>query len=279
MMIGGKGMHFDSVIKPKRGVTPLDLRELWKFRELIYILAWRDIKIRYKQTILGAAWAVFQPLISMVIFTVFFGKLVKVPSDNLPYPIFVFAGLLPWTFFANSISSASNSLVGQSHLISKVYFPRLLIPLSSFGAFILDFIISFIIMLAMMVYYGIYPTVSILLFPILLAATVGTALGVGTLLSALCVAYRDVKYAVPFLIQLWMYATPVIYPVSIVPERWRWVLSLNPMSGLVDGYRSAFLGRPFDWGNILISLAMAVFVMFIGLIYFKKVERSFADIV
>lgn len=271
--------QFDSIIEPQKGWIPVNFRELWFFRELAFILAWRDIKIRYKQTVLGAAWAVFQPFISMVVFTVFFGNLVKVPSDGYPYPIFVFAGLLPWTFFANSMSAASNSLIGQSNLISKVYFPRLLIPLSTFGAFILDFIISFLIMLGMMLYYGVYPTVSILMFPVLLIATMATALGVGTLLSALCVAYRDVKYIVPFLVQLWMYATPVIYPVSIVPVRWRWLLSLNPMSGLVDGFRSAFLGKPFDWQNISISLVSAVVLMCFGLAYFRKVERRFADIV
>jgi lipopolysaccharide transport system permease protein len=274
-----KDEGFDSIIEPKKGWIPVNFSELWQYRELAYILAWRDVKIRYKQTVLGAAWALFQPFISMIVFTIFFGNLVKVPSDGFPYPIFVFAGLLPWTFFANSMSAASNSLIGQSNLISKVYFPRLLIPFSTFGAFILDFAISFLIMLGMMIYYGVHPNISILMFPVLLIATMATALGVGTLLSALCVAYRDVKYIVPFLVQLWMYATPVIYPVSIVPARWRWLLSLNPMSGLVDGFRSAFLGKPFDWQNISISLVSAVVFMCLGLAYFRKVERRFADIV
>lgn len=271
--------NFDSIIEAKKGWIPVNFAELWRYRELAFILAWRDVKIRYKQTILGAAWAIFQPFISMVVFTVFFGKLLKVPSDGLPYPIFVYAGLLPWTFFANSLSATSNSLIGQANLISKVYFPRLLIPLSTFGAFLLDFFISFVIMLGMMLYYGVYPTISILIFPVLLIATIAAALGVGTLLSALCVAYRDVKYIVPFMIQLWMYVTPVIYPVSITPERWRWLLALNPMAGLVDGYRSAFLGKPFDWQNISISLAVSLLFMCVGLAYFRKVERRFADIV
>lgn len=271
--------QFDSIIEPQTGWLPVNFSELWNYRELAYILAWRDVKIRYKQTVLGAAWAVFQPLISMVVFTLFFGKLIKVPSDGLPYPIFVYAGLLPWTFFANSMTAASNSLVGQVDLISKVYFPRMLIPLSTFGAFVLDFIISLLIMLVMMVWYGIYPGPALLLFPLLLLATMAAALGVGMLLSALCVAYRDVKYVVPFLVQLWMYATPVIYPVSIVPEKWRWLLSLNPMSGLIDGYRSVFLGRPVDWANLAISLGVSIVVMFWGLFYFRKVERRFADIV
>ena len=271
--------QFDSIIEPKTGWLPVNFSELWHYRELAYILAWRDVKIRYKQTVLGAAWAVFQPLISMVVFTIFFGNLIKVPSDGLPYPIFVYAGLLPWTFFANSLTAASNSLVGQADLISKVYFPRMLIPLSSFGAFVLDFIISLLIMLAMMVWYGIYPGPALLIFPLLLLATMATALGVGMLLSALCVAYRDVKYVVPFLVQLWMYATPVIYPVSIVPEKWRWLLSLNPMSGLIDGYRSVLLDQPVEWANLLISLGVSLVFMFWGLFYFRKVERRFADIV
>lgn len=271
--------NFDSIIEAQKGWLPVNLRELWRYRELSYILAWRDVKIRYKQTVLGAAWAVFQPVISMIVFTVFFGNLVKVPSDNLPYPIFVYAGLLPWTFFANSLASASNSLIGQSNLISKVYFPRLLIPFSTFGAFILDFFISLLIMFIMMLYYGISPSTSLFIFPVLFVATMATALGMGTLLSALSVAYRDVKYVVPFLIQLWMYATPVIYPVSIVPERWRWLLSLNPMAGLIDGYRSAFLGKPLDWPHLGISMATSVVLLLFGLFYFKKVERRFADIV
>jgi len=271
--------NFDSIISAKRGINPINLRELWKFRELIYILIWRDIKVRYKQTVLGAAWAVFQPFVSMLVFTLFFGTLVKVPSDNLPYPIFVYAGLLPWTFFANSLTAASSSLVGQAHLISKVYFPRIIIPISAFGARLLDFAVSLLIMFIMMLYYGIYPNASILVFPFLLVATIATALGVGTLLSALSVAYRDINYITPFMIQLWMYATPVIYPASIVPEKWRWVLSLNPMAGLIDGYRSALLGKPFAWTSIGVSLAVSAFLLLIGLLYFKKVERSFADIV
>jgi lipopolysaccharide transport system permease protein len=272
-------LEFDTVLKAKKGLIPIDFRELWKFRELAYILAWRDVKIRYKQTVLGAAWALFQPVISMIVFTVFFGNLVKVPSDNLPYPVFVFAGLLPWTFFANSLSAASNSLVGQAQLISKVYFPRLLIPFSTFGAFMVDFVISLVIMIAMMFYYGIYPGLSLLLFPLLLLTTMAAALGAGTLFSALCVSYRDVKYVVPFLIQLWMYATPVIYPTSIVPREWQWVLALNPMAGLVEGYRSAFLGKPFNWPNLSISLAVSLALLVAGLVYFNKVERKFADVI
>lgn len=275
----GEEEKFDTVIEPTSGWIPVDLWELYRFRELSYILAWRDIKVRYKQTVLGAAWAVFQPFMSMVVFTVFFGKLVKVPSENLPYPIFVYAGLLPWTFFANSLSAASHSLIGQTHLISKVYFPRLLIPISTLGAFTLDFMISLGILLIMMLYYQIYPGIKLLVFPLLFVATMLTAVGVGAFLSALCVAYRDVKYMVPFLIQLWMFLTPVIYPPSIVPADWRWILAVNPMYGLVNGFRAAFLGRPFNLMEISVSMATSVVVLLSGLAYFKRVERKFADII
>lgn len=271
--------EFDSIIQPHQGWIPVNWSELWNYRELLYILIWRDIKIRYKQTILGAVWAIFQPLISMLIFTVFFGKLIKVPSDNIPYPIFVYAGLLPWTFFANGLLTASNSLVGQAHLISKIYFPRLLVPLSSFGAFILDFVISLFILIIMMLYYKIYPGITLMIFPMLLLATMGAALGMGTFLSALCVAYRDVKYVVPFIIQLWMYATPVIYPASIVPKQWQWVLALNPMAGLVGGYRSIFLGEPLDWSSLSISIGISFLLLIVGIAYFRRVERRFADII
>lgn len=270
---------FDSVIKRQRGLGAINWRELWVYRELMYILIWRDIKVRYKQTALGAAWAIFQPFMSMLIFTVFFGNLAKIPSDNLPYPIFVYAGLLPWTFFSNGLTGASNSLVNQSHLISKVYFPRLLIPISSFGARLLDLLISVGIMFLMMIYYGITPGPSILLFPFLIVATFVAALGAGTFLSALCVGYRDINYITPFMVQLWMYATPVIYPATIVPEKWRWILALNPMAGIIDGYRSSLLGKPFDWTSISISLAVSFVGLVIGLTYFRSVERKFADII
>jgi len=270
---------FETTIKPQRGLNPVNWRELWIYRELLYILIWRDIKVRYKQTVLGAAWGIFQPFMSMVVFTVFFGNLAKMPSDDLPYPIFVYAGLLPWTFFANGLTGASNSLVSQGHLISKVYFPRLLIPMSSFGARLLDLCVSLLIMFVMMIYYGIYPGLSLLMLPVLITATFVAALGAGTFLSALCVGYRDVNYITPFMIQLWMYATPVIYPSSIVPEKWRWILSINPMAGIIDGYRSALLGKPFDWLSISISLWVSLVGLAIGLFYFRAVERKFADII
>jgi lipopolysaccharide transport system permease protein len=272
-------VKFDTLIEPKVGWIPVDWRELYKFRELTYIFVWRDIKIRYKQTLLGAAWAVLQPFISMIVFTIFFGKLAKVPSENLPYAIFVYTGLLPWTFFANSLSAASDSLIGQSSLISKVYFPRLLIPISTLGAFVLDFLVSLALLVILMFYYQIIPGWTLLIAPLLFAATMVTAAGVGTFLAALCVAYRDVRYVVPFLIQIWMFVTPVIYPASMVPDRWRWVLSLNPMYGLVDGFRSALLGRPLNVQDISIALVVSGLLLWFGLIYFKRVERRFADII
>ncbi len=268
-----------TVIKPTKGWRSLDVKELWAYRELLWVLTMRDIKVRYKQTVLGAAWAVIQPFMLMVVFSIFFGRLAKMPSDGLPYPIFAYAALLPWTFFANSLSGAGNSLVGSAQLISKVYFPRLIIPLSSVGSWLIDFAIASLILLAMMAWYGIGLSWNLLAAPVLVIAVILTALGAGTLLSALTVAYRDFRYVVPFLIQFWMFATPVVYPASLVPEQWRWVLHLNPMAGLIEGFRSAFLGRPFDVLAIGISLATAMLMFIVGVAYFEKVERRFADII
>jgi lipopolysaccharide transport system permease protein len=279
MIDSGDCEGFDTHIGPKRGLNAIDPQELFRYRELLYILIWRDLKVRYKQTVLGAAWAIFQPFISMVVFSIFFGGLVKVPSDGLPYPVFVYVGLVPWTFFSNGLSGASNSLIGQSHLISKIYFPRIIIPLSTFGARLVDFAISIVILFGMMLYYNIMPTAQIAVFPVMIILTLMTAMGVGTLLSALGVTYRDVGHIAPFLVQLWMYATPVIYPVSIVPEKWRWILALNPMAGIIEGYRACLLGRPFNWMEIAISSVMAVTLLAIGVVYFKKVERRFADVI
>ncbi|HEX8949431.1 MAG TPA: ABC transporter permease [Dissulfurispiraceae bacterium] len=271
--------HFDTIIESRQGWNPVDWRELWRFRELMLTLAWRDIKVRYKQTVLGAAWAVFQPFVSMIIFSVFLGALVRVPSDNVPYPVFVYAGLLPWTFFANCVGGASNSIISEGHLISKIYFPRLIIPVASFGSKLFDFIISFFIMFLIMAYYRMSPGITTLMLPVLILFTMLTALGIGTFFSAVCVTYRDVRYIVPVLIQLWMYATPVVYPMSIVPARWRWVVSLNPLAGLIESYRSALLGRPFDWVSIGVSFAISVAFLIIGLVYFRKAEKRFADII
>jgi lipopolysaccharide transport system permease protein len=267
------------IIKPQDGWRLLDWKELWAYRELLYVLTARDIKIRYKQTVLGFAWAIIQPFMMMVVFSVFFGRLAKMPSDGFPYPIFVYAALLPWTFFANSISNSANSLVGSAHLVSKVYFPRLIIPLSSVGSGLIDFAIAGGILLLLMVYYGVSWTPNLLMVPILVAGAAFTALGVGTLLAALNVAYRDFRYVVPFLVQFWMFATPVVYPASLVPREWQWALYLNPMAGVIEGFRSAFLGRPFDVPGMLVSLAIAAILFAAGVAYFGKVERRFADII
>jgi lipopolysaccharide transport system permease protein len=273
------GHEHITVIEPQKGWRTLDLKELWAYRELLYVLAQRDIKVRYKQTVLGVAWAVIQPLATMLLFSLVFGRLAKLPSDGLPYPIFVYAGLLPWTFFANAISTSGNSLVGQQHLISKVYFPRLIIPLSSIGTGLIDFAISALILLALMVYYGIGWSFNLLAVPFLVVTVVFIALGVGTLLSALTVSYRDFRFVIPFMVQFWMWATPVVYPASLFPEKWQWVLFLNPMAGLIEGFRSAFLGRPFDLVGIGISLTVAALVFLLGIFYFEKMERRFADII
>ena len=273
------GHEHVTLIRPRRGWRSLDFKELWAYRELLWVLTLRDIKVRYKQTVLGVAWAVIQPVMTMIVFSIFFGRLARMPSDGFPYPVFVYAALLPWTFFANAVGGSANSLVGSANLISKVYFPRLIIPLSSVGAGLVDFAISAVILLVMMLVYGVGWSVNLLLAPALVLAVIFTALGVGTLLSALTVAYRDFRYVVPFLIQLWMFVTPVVYPASLVPERWQWLFYLNPMAGLIEGFRAAFLGRPFDVVGLSISFTVAVAFFLAGILYFEKVERRFADII
>ena len=266
-------------INPPKGWRMLDWRELWAYRELLSVLTMRDIKVRYKQTVLGAAWAIIRPFMTMVIFSVVFGQLAKMPSDGYPYPVFVYAALLPWTFFAAAISTSGQSLIGSSNLVSKVYFPRLIIPLSSVGAGLIDLLISTGILLLLMLWYGVGFTWNLLAVPLLLIAVVFAALGVGTLLSALTVSYRDFTHLTPFLVQIWMYVTPVIFPVTLVPERWQWLLYLNPMTGLVEGFRSAFLGKPFDLAGLGISCAITITLLIAGVMYFEKVERRFADII
>ena len=235
------------VIEVRRGWRALDFRELWAYRELFYVLTMRDIKVRYKQTVLGFAWAVIQPVMMMVVFSIFFGGLAKVPSDGLAYPVFVYAALMPWTFFQNAVANSSSSLVGSAHLVSKVYFPRLIIPLSSVGSGLVDLSISFAVLLGLMAYYGVGFTFNIFLVPFLVLGVVFTALGVGTFLAALTVAYRDFRYVVPFMLQFWMFATPVVYPASLVPEQWRWAYFLNPMAGIVEGFRSALARQAVRW--------------------------------
>jgi lipopolysaccharide transport system permease protein len=268
-----------TVIEPLKGWRMLDWRELWAYRELLWVLTTRDFKVRYKQTILGAAWAVIRPFTTMVIFSVVFGRLAKMPSDGYPYPVFVYAGLLPWTFFSSAISASGQSLVGSAHLISKVYFPRLIIPLASAGSGLVDLLISTGILLLMMVWFGVTWSWHLLAAPFLLLAVIFAALGVGTLLSALTVAYRDFTHLTPFLVQVWLYITPVIFPVSLVPQHWQRLMYLNPMTGLVESFRSCFLGKPFDLVGLGISLATAIALFVVGIAYFEKVERRFADII
>jgi len=267
-------------IRPAKGWVALRLRDLWAYRELLYFLTWRDIKVRYKQTLLGVAWAVIQPLATMLLFTLFFGKLAKVPSDGIPYPIFAYAGLLPWTFFSNAVTGSGNSLVGSSNLITKVYFPRMIIPGAAVTAGLVDFAIAFVILIALMVYYGVSLTVNLFALPLLVVLTALLALGVGMWLSALNVKYRDVRYALPFLIQLWMFASPIIYPASMMPQKWRWVLWLNPLSAIIEGYRAALLGRTaFPWSALALSGLITLAVLVYSAYSFRRMERTFADIV
>jgi len=273
------GHEHVSVIEPSRGWRRLDLRELWAYRELLVALTVRDIKVRYKQTVLGAAWAILQPFMAMVVFTIFFGRLANMPSDGHPYPIFVYSALVPWMFFTNAITSSSNSLIGSANLVSKVYFPRLIIPLSAIGVGLVDFAIAASILIVMMLFYGVGWSLNLLMAPVLLLAIAVTALGVGTYLCALTVAYRDFRYVVGFMVQLWMFVTPVVYPASLVPMQWRWLLYLNPMSGLIEGFRAVFLAKTFDFFGLALSGAIAISLFLGGVAYFGRVERRFADII
>jgi lipopolysaccharide transport system permease protein len=269
-----------TVIGPASGWVPLNLRELWQYRELIYFLTWRDIKVRYKQTVLGAAWAIIQPFFTMVIFSLFFGRLAKVPSDGIPYPIFSYAALVPWTFFANGLTQSSSSLVASANLISKVYFPRLVVPIASVAAGVVDFGLAFVVLLGMMLFYGIAPTSSVLWLPLLLLLALVTSLGVGIWLTALNVQFRDVRYAVPFLVQAWLFATPIAYPSSLLSEPWRTLYGINPMVGVVEGFRWALLGTQTAPGPIvMVSALVAVALLVSGVFYFRRMEDTFADIV
>ncbi|HEV7682966.1 MAG TPA: ABC transporter permease [Pyrinomonadaceae bacterium] len=256
-----------------------DLKQLWVYRELLHFLVWRDIKIRYKQTLLGSSWAIIQPLFAMLLFTLIFGRLARIPTDNIPYPLFAYAGLLPWTFFANALTNSGSSLVGNSTLITKVYFPRVIIPGAAVLAGLLDFLIASLLLIPLLIYYRITPTWNLLLLPLFMCSVTLLALGVGMWLAALNVKYRDVRYALPFLVQLWLFASPVIYPISLVPERWRWVVALNPMTGIIEGFRVSLLGGKFDAVTILISSGLTIAILIISFFAFQRVEDSFADIV
>lgn len=267
-------------IEPATGWKALKLKELWTYRELLYFLTWRDIKVRYKQTVLGAAWAIIQPVFTMVIFSLFFGHLGKLPSDGLPYPIFAYAALVPWHFFANGLSQAAGSLVSDARLISKVYFPRLTIPISTVLSGVIDFCLAFTILLGMMAYYQIWPTANIIWIPLLLLLALCTALGVGLWLAAMNVQFRDVRYVVPFLTQSWLFATPIAYPSSLLSEPWRTVYALNPMVGVVEGFRWALLGTDTAPGPmILVSTLAAIGLLVSGAFYFRRMEKTFADLI
>ena len=269
------------VIEPTRNWVALRLSDLWAYRELLYFLTWRDVKVRYKQTALGVAWAIIQPVFTMIIFTLFFGKLagIEAQTGGIPYPIFAYAGLLPWTFFSNALSASGNSLVGSANLITKVYFPRMIIPGAAVAAGLVDFAIAFLILIALMFYYGVTLSLNILMLLPLVLLTALLALGMGMWLSALNVKYRDVRFALPFLIQLWMFVSPVIYPSTFLPAKWRWLLMLNPLTGIIEGFRSALFGRAFDWTALALSTLIALVLLVYSSYSFRRMEKSFADIV
>ena len=267
-------------VEPTTGWISLKLKEVWDYRELLYFLIWRDIKVRYKQTVLGAAWAIIQPFFTMIVFTVVFGKIAKIPSDGIPYPIFSYAALVPWTLFASGLGRASNSMVGSSNLIKKVYFPRLCIPIASILAGLVDFILSFMMLIGMMFYFGIVPSMNVIWLPLLLLLALTTSLGVSLWFSAMNVRFRDVGFIVPFLTQIWLFATPIVYPSSLLPEPWRTIYGVNPMAGVVEGFRWALLSTDTAPQPIIIVSSLVAFSILIGgLIYFRRMEKTFADIV
>ena len=268
------------IVKPSRGWSALNLRDLWVYRELIYFMTWRDLKVRYKQTLLGAGWAILQPFLTMVVFSIFFGTLAKVPSDGVPYPIFSYTALIPWTLFSKALQDASRSLVNNSHMITKVYFPRMILPLASVLAGLVDFLIAFVVLLGMMVYYQVVPTANVWTVPLFLLLALVTAVGVSLWLSALNVLYRDINYVLPFLTQFWMYLTPIAYSSSLVPEEWQVLYALNPMTGVVEGFRWALLGSGQPPGLMtLVSCLVSLVILVSGMFYFKRMERLFADMV
>ena len=268
------------LIEPVRGIWDLGLKEVWEYRDLLYFLGWRDVKIRYKQTALGALWAVLQPLLTMLVFSVFFGRLAKVPSDGIPYPVFAYAALLPWQLFAYSLTESANSLISNQNMIKKVYFPRLVVPIASVSAGLVDFAISFVMLLGLMLYYGIRPNAHIAYLPLFVLLAVVTALAVGLWLSALNIRFRDVRYTIPFLTQFWMFITPVAYPSSLIPEKWRAWYGLNPMAGVVEGFRWALLGSARGHADLIwVSVAVVAALLIGGVVYFRRMEATFADVV
>jgi homopolymeric O-antigen transport system permease protein len=269
-----------TIVEPRKGFWDLELGHLWEYHELLFFLVWRDVKVRYKQTALGVAWAVLQPLLATLIFSIFFGRLARIPSDGIPYPVFAYVALVPWQYFANALTESSNSLVASQNLIKKVYFPRLIIPLGAVIAGLVDFCFAFIVLIGMMFHYGIRPSATIVLFPVFLLLAIGTALAAGLWLSALNVQFRDVKHTIPFLVQFWFFLTPVVYPSSIVPAKWRMLYGLNPMAGVIEGFRYSVLGRAGKPGPMILVSAAVVAVMLLGgVLYFRRMESTFADVV
>lgn len=272
--------EFVRIIRPRRSWWDIDLREIWAYRELLYFFVWRDIKVRYKQTVIGAAWSILQPFMTMVVFSLFFGKLAKIPSHGLPYPVFYYSALLPWMYFAGALQNATNTIIEHQRVITKVYFPRIILPLAAVLSGLVDFGIAFLILIGIMLFYGIIPTLAVLWLPFLMLLAVMTAFGVGLWLSALNAIYRDVRYAVPFLIQFWMFASPVAYPSSLVPERWQWLYGLNPMAGVIEGFRWALTGQGQPPQSLFAVSVLAVFLVLLGgLIYFRRIEGTIADLV
>ena len=267
------------VIEPSPAWRPVDLREVWRYRELLYFFVWRDVKVRYKQTVLGVAWAVIQPLFAMIIFAFFFGRVAKLPSDGIPYPLFCYAGLLPWTFFANALANGSQSLLGSSNLVTKVYFPRILVPAAAVATGLVDFAFALLMLVPLMWWKSTAPAAgAFAMVPLLILITFLLAFGLSTWLSALIVRYRDVRHVVPFVIQIWMFATPIIYPLSFIPSKWRWAVSLNPMAAVVEAFRASIFGRPVDSAGLLYAAVVALILIASGSIYFRRLERLFADV-
>lgn len=266
-------------IRPQQGWAAPDLPELWRYRELLVFLVWRDIAVRYKQTVIGAAWAIVQPVCTMVVFTVIFGGFAKLPSDGVPYPVFVYAALLPWTLFAGAVTASSQSLVSHANLLTKVYFPRLFIPAASTGVAVVDFALALLVYAGLMAWYGVVLTPAVLLVPILVLLTAVTALGVGLLFASVTVVYRDFRIVVPFVVQMGLFLSPVVYTLSTVPERFRWLAMLNPMTGIIEGFRSALYGKPLAWGLLGVSTVLAVLLLVVGVLNFRRSERRFADVV
>jgi lipopolysaccharide transport system permease protein len=281
MSAGSEAATTVTVIEPARGWVPLKVRELWQYREVLYYLVWRDIKVRYRQTVIGATWAIIQPLMTMVVFSVFLGKLAKVPSDGAPYPLFAFAALVPWSFFANAVTQSASSLVASGNLITKVYFPRLLVPLGRVLAGLPDIGLSFLMLVALLAMYGHFQlNLALLWLPLVAVLALLTAFGIGLWLSALNVQYRDIQHAVPFLVQIWLFATPIAYPSSLLAEPWRTIYGLNPMVGVVEGFRWSLLGSGRPPGlPLMISIGAALFLVVSGAFFFRRVERTFADVI